>query len=137
MSHDERLAKLIEGSIPDSLRLAKHPDAELVNLAIATVLAAIEDSSAFTLRGQRKDIRKALETYYESHYAPHIAKEDEDWGSLKARAETAEKLRKHLKEDIREAIAEVRSGEASGEDYSAIDDAACGMDEDCQRPRSE
>lgn len=82
-------AKLIESMIPDSLRLAGHPDAELVNRAIATVIVAMDESSAMTLRGMAKDVRRALEGYYQGVYQPHVAKEDEDWSALKARAEAA------------------------------------------------
>ena len=82
-------AKLIESMIPDSLRLAGHPDAELVNRAIATVIVAMDESSAMTLRGMAKAVRHALEGYYQGVYQPHIAKEDEDWSALKARAEAA------------------------------------------------
>lgn len=107
---DNRLAKLIEESIPDSLRLAKHPDAELVNLAIATVLLAIKESSSLTLRGQRHDIREALEGYFGHTFAPHIAKEDEDWGALQSKAKSAEDIRKELHEAIGQAVHEFKQG---------------------------
>lgn len=84
-------AKLIESMIPDSLRLAGHPDAELVNRAIATVIVAMDESSAMTLRGMAKDVRRALEGYYQGVYQPHIAKEDEDWSALKTKAQAYEK----------------------------------------------
>ena len=101
---DERVARLIEQAIPDSLRLAKHPDAELVNLAIATVLLAVRDSHSFTLRGQRNDVRNALEGYFAHTFAPHIAQEDEDWSSMKARAASADEIRKELHTAIGDAV---------------------------------
>ena len=84
-------AKLIERAIPDELRLAQHPDGKLVNQAIATVLVAINESSALTLNGQCKDIRHALSRYYEAMFVPHMTEEDELWNSLKAQAELAPK----------------------------------------------
>lgn len=80
-------AKLIEGMIPDELRLAPHPDAALVNEAIATVLTAMDESDALTLAGKSRDVRKALLAFYNGTYVKHIAEEDELWTSMQAKAE--------------------------------------------------
>ena len=76
-------AKLIEGMIPDELRLSSHPDGALVNEAIATVIAAMNDSDAITLAGQRADVRKTLLSYFNGTFSKHIAEEDEAWGKMK------------------------------------------------------
>lgn len=119
---DARLARLIEQSIPDSLRLAKHPDAELVNLAIATVLLAIKESHSFTLRGQRNDVREALDGYFHHTFAPHIAQEDEDWNAMKGRAASADEIRKELHNAIGEAVQQFKH-ESESAHHSAYEKA--------------
>jgi len=80
-------ARLIEKAIPDELRLASHPDAALVNEAIATVLTAMDESDSLTLAGKMKDVRKALMVYYTGTFTKHISEEDEAWGKMKGEAE--------------------------------------------------
>ena len=93
-------AKLIERMIPDSLRLADHPDAAIVNAAVATVITAINESDAMTLSGASKDVHAALQRYYESVYVPHIAKEDEDWNGLKSQVESHKATIERLKTEV-------------------------------------
>ena len=80
-------ARLIEKAIPDELRLAPHPDAALVNEAIATVITAIDESDSLTLAGKMRDVRKALMVFYAGTYTKHISEEDELWNATKAKAD--------------------------------------------------
>jgi hypothetical protein len=82
-------AKLIEGMIPDELRLASHPDAALVNEALATAITAMNESDSISLAGMRADVRKALTAYFNGTFSKHISEEDEAWGKMKAKAESA------------------------------------------------
>ena len=109
-------AKLIEGMIPEDLRLHGHRDAALVNEAIATVIAAMNDSSALTLAGQRSDVRKALQAYYVNSFMPHINEEDELWGKTKALADLAPKPHELATKGFDEAVSDA--------DYDAAMDHA-------------
>lgn len=80
-------AQLIEKAIPDELRLAPHPDAALINEALATVIVALNNSDYLTLSGKMNDVRKALLAFYNGTYVKHIAEEDELWTSIQAKAE--------------------------------------------------
>lgn len=84
-------AEFVEKCIPDSLRLAKHQDAELVNQAIATALLAYRKALRDNVweKNIASDIARAMSGYMESVYVPHIAKEEEDWGKLQLEAEEA------------------------------------------------
>lgn len=82
-------AKLIEGMIPDELRLASHPDAALVNEALATAITAMNESDSISLAGMRADVRKALTAYFGGTFSKHISEEDEAWGAMKAKVESA------------------------------------------------
>jgi hypothetical protein len=86
-------AEFIEASIPDKLRLAEHPDAELINRMIATALLAYRNSDSVWEKNKCKDINFALLKAYEEVFAPHIAKEDEDWNALKSKASEVDSLR--------------------------------------------
>lgn len=80
-------AKLIEGMIPDELRLASHPDAALVNEALATAITAMNESDSISLAGMRADVRKALTAYFNGTFSKHISEEDEAWGKMKGEVE--------------------------------------------------
>lgn len=80
-------AQLIEKAIPDELRLAPHPDAALINEALATVIVALNNSDYLTLSGKMNDVRKALLAFHSGTYVKHIAEEDELWTSMQAKAE--------------------------------------------------
>ena len=84
-------AKFIEACIPDSLRLAQHQDAALVNEAIATALLAYRRAMRDNVweKNIASDIAKAMSAYMESSYLPHISKENEDWSKLQLEAEEA------------------------------------------------
>jgi hypothetical protein len=84
-------AKFIEACIPDSLRLAEHQDAALVNEAIATALLAYRRAMRDNVweKNIASDIAKAMSAYMESGYLPHISKENEDWSKLQLEAEEA------------------------------------------------
>jgi hypothetical protein len=84
-------AKFIEACIPDSLRLAEHQDAALVNEAIATALLAYRKAMRDNVweKNIASDIAKAMTAYMESAYVPHISKENEDWSKLQLEAEEA------------------------------------------------
>lgn len=113
-----KTAVLIERCIPDSLRLADHPDAAIVNQAIATVLTAWNESDSLTDASRAKDVHKALEAYFANVYQPHISKEDEDWNALKKRAESAVPFatisdiqqKKHGRTMFRYSISDGRTG---------------------------
>lgn len=84
-------SKFVELCIPDSLRLAKHQDAALVNLAIATTLIAYRKAIRDNVweKNQASDIARAIAGFMESAYVPHISQEEEDWGKLQLEAEEA------------------------------------------------
>lgn len=84
-------SKFVELCIPDSLRLAKHQDAALVNLAIATTLIAYRKAIRDNVweKNQAADIARAIAGFMESAYVPHISQEEEDWGKLQLEAEEA------------------------------------------------
>jgi len=73
-------------AIPSALK-SDHPDSALVVQALAVALAACEDSGAMTAKGRMRDVHAALSSVYVPIFQAHIAKEDEDWGALKAKAE--------------------------------------------------
>ncbi len=79
------LAELIEKGVPDELRLAAHPDGQMVNSVIATILYAINESERITTFGRMTDVNAALVVWNREVFAPHIAKEDEDWGAKDAK----------------------------------------------------
>ena len=84
-------AKFIELCIPDSLRLAEHQDAALVNEAIATTLMAYRKALRDNVweKNIAADINRAMNAYMEGTYVPHISKENEDWSKLQLEAEEA------------------------------------------------
>jgi hypothetical protein len=84
-------AKFIEACIPDSLRLAEHQDAALVNEAIATTLMAYRKALRDNVweKNIAADINRAMTAYMEGTYVPHISKENEDWSKLQLEAEEA------------------------------------------------
>lgn len=84
-------AAFIEKCIPDSLRLAKHQDAELVNSAIATALLAYRKALRDNVWEKNicSDVAMALSGFMEGTYTPHISQENEDWSKLQLEAEEA------------------------------------------------
>jgi hypothetical protein len=88
-------SKFVELCIPDSLRLAKHQDAALVNLAIATTLIAYRKAIRDNVweKNQASDIARAIAGFMESAYVPHISQEEEDWTSLQKKAEEAQVMK--------------------------------------------
>jgi len=84
-------AEFIEKCIPDSLRLAEHQDAALVNEAIATTLMAYRKALRDNVweKNIAADINRAMTAYMEGTYVPHISKENEDWSKLQLEAEEA------------------------------------------------
>lgn len=84
-------AQFIEKCIPDSLRLAKHQDAELVNSAIATALLAYRKALRDNVWEKNicSDVAMALSGFMEGTYTPHISQENEDWSKLQLEAEEA------------------------------------------------
>lgn len=73
-------------AIPSALK-SDHPDSALVVQALAVALAACEDSGAMTAKGRMRDVHAALSSVYVPLFQAHIAKEDEDWSALKAKAD--------------------------------------------------
>jgi hypothetical protein len=84
-------SKFVELCIPDSLRLAEHQDAALVNEAIATTLMAYRKALRDNVweRNIAADINRAMSAFMEGTYVPHISKENEDWSNLQLEAEEA------------------------------------------------
>ena len=73
-------------AIPSALK-SDHPDSALVVQALAVALVACEDSGAMTAKGRMRDVHAALSSVYVPIFQAHIAKEDEDWSALKAKAD--------------------------------------------------
>ena len=73
-------------AIPSALK-SDHPDSALVVQALAVALAACEDSGGLNAKARMRDVHAALSSVYVPIFAAHIAKEDEDWNALKAKAD--------------------------------------------------
>lgn len=77
-------------AIPSELK-TDHPDAALVVQGIMIALRADEDSGAIRAKDRMKAVHSALSSVYGPIFAAHIAKEDEDWGALKSKAQAYDK----------------------------------------------
>ena len=73
-------------AIPAALK-TEHPDSALVVQGILIALRADENSTALTAKGRMRAVHDALLNLFAPELAAHLAKEDEDWGALKAKAD--------------------------------------------------
>ena len=73
-------------AIPASLK-TEHPDSALVVQGIVIALRADENSTALTARGRMRAVHDALNSLFAPELASHLAKEDEDWNALRAKAD--------------------------------------------------
>ena len=80
-------SKHIELAIPDNIRLGEHSDAKLVKSLIATLVVAFEEADDVWMRNRMARVNAAIQAWDKAEFTPHIAKEDEDWNSLKAQIE--------------------------------------------------
>jgi hypothetical protein len=79
--------KTLALAIPQELK-TDHPDSSLVVQGIIIALAACEDAPSFGGPAKRmKAVHDALRDIYVPIVKAHLAKEDEDWGALKAKAD--------------------------------------------------
>ena len=80
-------SKHIELAIPDNIRLGEHSDAKLVTSLIATLVVAFEEADDVWAKNRMAKVNAAIAAWDKAEFTPHIAKEDEDWNSLKAQVE--------------------------------------------------
>lgn len=80
-------SKHIELAIPDNIRLGEHSDAKLITSLIATLVVAFEEADDIWAKNRMAKVNAAIAAWDKAEFTPHIAKEDEDWNSLKAQIE--------------------------------------------------